>query len=239
VGVIGTWERSAQHLSSKTEDQFMAKVNSYLAIAAVAIVVVVGAIVLRYPLGDVTSKPVAIENVPPLQAQKSLDRATPQTVTGRTVAPSSDHQGTSGAINAPTTVPSYSRTLPSRRPEANGSRANATALPRPDQTPLIPLPVARDALSFVGVDPDAEATWVAAINDPSMPSEARKDLIEDLNEDGFNDPKHVTRDEIPLIVNRLALIEQLAPDAMDDVNYAAFAEAYKDLVSMLARLTRQ
>ena len=127
-------------------------------------------------------------------------------------------------------------TLPPRRP-ANGSRANMPRTGPPE--PLVPLPVARDALSYVGIDADAEATWVTAINDPNTPPNARKDLIEDLNEDGFADPKHVTREEIPLILNRMAIIEQLAPDAMDDVNYAAFAEAYKDLTNMLAKLTRQ
>jgi hypothetical protein len=35
-------------------------------------------------------------------------------------------------------------------------------------------------------------------------------------------------------LNRLQLIEELAPNAMDQVNADAFAEAYKDLVNMLA-----
>lgn len=91
----------------------------------------------------------------------------------------------------------------------------------------------RLALSLVGSDPEAEFIWTAAINDPSLPANERKDLIEDLNEDGFPDPKHVTLDDVPLILRRIDLIEQLAPAAMDDVNAAAFAEAYKDLVEML------
>ena len=94
---------------------------------------------------------------------------------------------------------------------------------------------ARQALSFVGIDPDAEAVWADAINDPSRTAHERQDLIEDLNEDGFPDPKHVTAADLPLIESRLALIEQFAPDAMDDVNAAAFAEAYKDLVNMYGR----
>ena len=64
-------------------------------------------------------------------------------------------------------------------------------------------------------------------------------MIEDLNEDGFQDPENPTTDELPLIESRLALIEQLAPDSMDDVNAAAFAEAYKDLNNMHIRLTGQ
>ena len=43
-------------------------------------------------------------------------------------------------------------------------------------------PDARDALSLVGIDPEAEAYWISAINDPTLPPEERKDLIEDLNE---------------------------------------------------------
>jgi hypothetical protein len=99
--------------------------------------------------------------------------------------------------------------------------------------------VARRALFYVGADPDAEAVWVDAINDPSRTAHERSDLIEDLNEEGFPDPKHPSPDDLPLIENRLALIEDLAPDAMDEVNAAAFAEAYKDLANMYARVTEQ
>jgi hypothetical protein len=33
-------------------------------------------------------------------------------------------------------------------------------------------------------------------------------------------------------LNRIQLIEELAPDSMDQVNADAFAEAYKDLVNL-------
>jgi hypothetical protein len=108
-----------------------------------------------------------------------------------------------------------------------------------DALAVIPLPIAREALGLVGTDPDAEQVWATAINDPALSPKARQDLIEDLNEDGFPDPRHVTEEDLPLIVSRLALIEDLAPDAMDEINAAAFAEAYKDLVNMYVRLTRQ
>lgn len=95
-------------------------------------------------------------------------------------------------------------------------------------------PIARLALGFfVGLDPDATEYWLAAINDPELPPEERKDLIEDLNEDGFPDPKHPSPADRPLIVSRLELIESAAPYARDKVNAGAFAEAYKDLVGML------
>jgi hypothetical protein len=93
-------------------------------------------------------------------------------------------------------------------------------------------PVARIALSFVGADPDAEAYWIDAINDPNLSPHERQDLIEDLNEEGFADPHHPTLEDLPLIVSRLMIIEELAPDAMDDVNSDAFDEAKKDLERM-------
>jgi hypothetical protein len=108
----------------------------------------------------------------------------------------------------------------------------------PDE-PIIPVPIARAALGLVGVDPEAEEVWYWAINDPSLSPDDRKNLIEDLNEDGFPDPKHITIDDLPLILSRIELIEEIGPDAMDDTNAEAFAEAYKDLVKMLARLAEQ
>jgi hypothetical protein len=94
-------------------------------------------------------------------------------------------------------------------------------------------------LSFVGTDPDAEAIWMQSINDPNTSAHDRQDLIEDLNEDGLPDPNHPTADDLPLIESRIALIESLAPSSMDDVNAAAFAEAYKDLLNMHAQASGQ
>jgi hypothetical protein len=93
-------------------------------------------------------------------------------------------------------------------------------------------PDARVALGWVGVDPEAEAYWEEAINDLSLPATERQDLIEDLNEDGLSDPKHPGPDDLPVILNRIQLIEQLAPYAADKVNDDAFAEAYKDLLNL-------
>jgi len=105
--------------------------------------------------------------------------------------------------------------------------------------PAVPLQVARMALGFVGADPQAEEVWYEAINDPNTPPDARKDLIEDLNEEGFANPRQISEEDLPLIYSRIALIEQLAGDAMDDVNAAAFAEAYKDLMNMAARIEQE
>jgi hypothetical protein len=92
-------------------------------------------------------------------------------------------------------------------------------------------PLARLALSFVGADAQANDFYQKAINDPVMNPKDRKNLIEDLNEDGLNF-KNLSERDLPLIMNRLGLIEQLAPNAMDAANAAAFKEAYKDLVNM-------
>ncbi len=105
--------------------------------------------------------------------------------------------------------------------------------------PPIQDPLARLALSCVGADPEAEGVWLDAINNPDLPANERKDLIEDLNEDGFPDPKNLTPEDLPLIVSRIGLIEAYAANAMDEVNAAAFQEAYKDLVNMYARLVQR
>ncbi len=97
-------------------------------------------------------------------------------------------------------------------------------------------PLARLALTYVGADQQANEFYQRAINDPVMAPKDRKNLIEDLNEDGLNF-KNLTAQDAPLISNRLALIDQLAPNAMDKVNAAAFQEARKDLVNMLRRVT--
>jgi len=109
-----------------------------------------------------------------------------------------------------------------------GKSAKSNSPKKPLQDPL-----ARAALVFVGADPAAEEYWLGAINDPSLPAGERQDLIEDLNEEGFPDPRNVTIEDLPLILSRIELIEQLGPFAMDKVNDDAFQEAYKDLLNMI------
>jgi hypothetical protein len=97
----------------------------------------------------------------------------------------------------------------------------------------------RLALSFAGADPEADEIWAELINDPELSAKTREDLIEDLNEEGFDDPRNLTEEDLPLIENRILLIEEHAAFAMDDVNAAAFAEAYKDLVNMWLLVTQR
>ncbi|HEY0549973.1 MAG TPA: hypothetical protein VGF13_10255 [Verrucomicrobiae bacterium] len=97
-------------------------------------------------------------------------------------------------------------------------------------------PLARLALNFVGADPQANEFYQKAINDLNLPKDDRKNLIEDLNQDGFVNKKNLDATDLPLINNRIALIEQLAPTATDPINVAAFKEAYKDLLKMRERI---
>ncbi len=92
-------------------------------------------------------------------------------------------------------------------------------------------PVARVALAYVGEDLEAEDYWMEAIFDSSLPDGERDDLMEDLNEVGFPDPHHPGPEDVPLILNRIRIIEEVAPYA-DDFMQIHLAEAYKDLVNM-------
>jgi hypothetical protein len=135
-------------------------------------------------------------------------------------------------------VPANRSPRPSPAPGRPGEAPQVPAQPGVGGAePIIPLPLARSALGYVGGDPEAEVIWVNAINDPALPPNARKDLIEDLNEEGFPDLKNLTEEDLPLIQSRIELIESMAEDAMDDVNAAAFAEAYKDLINMRRKVT--
>jgi hypothetical protein len=96
--------------------------------------------------------------------------------------------------------------------------------------------LARGTLSSVGFDPDAEQYWLAAINDPNLAPEERQDLIESLDQAGFNDPRRVSPDDLPLIASRIALIEEIAPNAMDTANATAFQEAYRSLLNMFGSI---
>jgi hypothetical protein len=99
--------------------------------------------------------------------------------------------------------------------------------------------VARVALAFVGADRNATDFWQQTINDTSLGKGDRRNLIEDLNEEGFADRKNLSANDLPLVQSRLALIEQLAPSAVDEANTKAFQEAYKDLTRMRERIVNQ
>jgi hypothetical protein len=106
--------------------------------------------------------------------------------------------------------------------------------------PVFKEQLGRYALSFVGYDPVANQIWAALINDPDLSGQVRKDLIEDLNENGFSggNGRTATVDDLPLILYRIQLIETFAPSAMDEVNSDAFQEVHKDLMNMATRLSQ-
>jgi hypothetical protein len=93
-------------------------------------------------------------------------------------------------------------------------------------------PLARVALAYVGTDAKADQLYQTAINDQNLSADARRNLIEDLNQDGFPNTKNLTADDLALILARIAMIEQIGPNAMDAANARAFKEAYKDLTKM-------
>ncbi len=99
----------------------------------------------------------------------------------------------------------------------------------PAKPKVVKDPLAREALIFVGVDPDAEMYWYAAIHDPSLPASERQDLIDDLNEEGLPDPKHPTMDDLPLILIRLEILEELVPTISDGLEWK---ESYDDLLNL-------
>ena len=140
------------------------------------------------------------------------------------------HHPDQGRIPPTIQKPAISDSQPIPTDSTDTSNLDISTIPANIKT--VTDPWARVALAYVGLDEEATAYWLAAINDASLPPEERKDLIEDLNEDGFRDPDHPAPDEYGLIFNRLMLLEAMAPSAMDEVNFAAMAEAFKDLISM-------
>jgi hypothetical protein len=172
------------------------------------------------------------------QREEDLDRAGNHTTPAEPVVAQTGDAAP--AEEAPPTPALPEKAAPVVAPAKKPAKASAQSNPAPlsAKAPLRD-PLARDALYLVGVDPEAEQYWALAINDPLLPPHERQDLIEDLNEEGFPDPKNLTVDDLPLILSRIALIEQHAADSMDEVNAAAFMEAYKDLWNMYARVTRR
>ncbi|MEO6033781.1 MAG: hypothetical protein ABIQ35_00845, partial [Verrucomicrobiota bacterium] len=96
-------------------------------------------------------------------------------------------------------------------------------------------PLARVALNFAGANAQANELYRAAINDPGLPVDQRRELIEDLNQDGFENQKNPTPRDLDLIKSRLDLINLYRNDVDHKVVIGAFKEAEKDLNNMLAK----
>jgi hypothetical protein len=183
----------------------------------------------RAPVGGSHREPAADERTPLGSTTAHGERVAPITTKGGSL-----EEATAAEPGTETSGPGQVHPRP--RAPRSAIAAIPTIAGAGATAPRIPEVLARAALRLVGLDQAAEQTWVAAINQPTLSSDARSNLIEDLNEDGFPDPSHITAADLPLILARLRIIERLAPRAMDDVNAAAFQEAYKDLINMLLEL---
>lgn len=138
----------------------------------------------------------------------------------------------------PLTSISSPPSAPTTRTNTRTPRSLSQAQAQTNQSPANELqdPDAREALAMVGMDDEADQYWLNAIFDTSLSDKEREDLMEDLNEVGFDDPENVTEDDLPLILNRIELIDAVLPNA-DDFMAEHLLEAEKDLVNMLASVT--
>jgi hypothetical protein len=99
-------------------------------------------------------------------------------------------------------------------------------------------PLARLALAFVGASPQAVPLWHNAILDPSLTADQKRNLVEDLNEDGLVNKKTPTPEDLTIIARRYALTQAyLQQDYVlnDRMLNAAFREADKDLRNLLQK----
>jgi hypothetical protein len=187
----------------------------------------------------ILSRPVKSDNaLPTARAPRGVEPARAKDVS-RLAALSEKAPSTAFRDAAPAPPSPVPQTTPLAEPSKTAAQASRKSVPASQGGGMAkePLqdPLAREALAFVGADPMAEEYWFTAINDPDLPAKERQDLIEDLNEDGLSDPKHPGPEDLPLILNRIVLIEKVAPTAPDQVNADALQEAYKDL-QQLARM---
>ncbi len=97
-------------------------------------------------------------------------------------------------------------------------------------------PLARLALAYVGTDLQAAELFHTAALDPSLTPDQRRNLIEDLNQDGLINRKIPTPEDLPIVAQRYALTQAyLTKDYVlnDQLLSAAFREADKDLRNLL------
>ena len=119
-------------------------------------------------------------------------------------------------------------------PSARRARSAPGAAPAAE--PAVPTTIAFRALWYLGTDPEAEKTWVRAINDLNTPPGVRSDLIVDMIDEGYTDNNRPGKADLPVILARLEILERHAPYAIDEVNAKAFAEAYRTMLDLYVRL---
>jgi len=99
-------------------------------------------------------------------------------------------------------------------------------------------PLARLALAYVGANQQAGDLFHTAVLDPTLLPDQKRELVEDLNQDGLSNKKAPTPEELKIIANRYALTQAYLQEEYvqnDKVLNAAFREADKDLRNMLQR----
>lgn len=99
-------------------------------------------------------------------------------------------------------------------------------------------PLARVALTYVGANPQAAELFHTAVLDQTLKPDQRRELVEDLNQDGLSNTRNPTPEDLKIVANRYALTQAyLQQDYVQDdkVLNAAFREADKDLRNMLQR----
>ncbi len=100
-------------------------------------------------------------------------------------------------------------------------------------------PLARLALNFAGTDEQANALYKLAINDQNLKPDSRRELIEDLNQDGFDNLKSLSDRDVQLVKSRLDLIGKYRQPNDPKMISDAFNEAEKDLKDMLAKAAQR
>ncbi|MEP6663083.1 MAG: hypothetical protein ABJC04_05395 [Verrucomicrobiota bacterium] len=98
-------------------------------------------------------------------------------------------------------------------------------------------PLARVALYYAGLDQQANELFHQTINDPGLPLKLRRELVEDLNQDGISNEKNPTPADQKLIDARLKLIDSYSGAFTEDRMIAALAEAKKDLLNLQQKAT--
>lgn len=99
-------------------------------------------------------------------------------------------------------------------------------------------PLARVALSYVGTDARALDLFHTALLDPSLLPDQKRNLVEDLNEDGLANRRTPTPEDLQIITRRYELTQAYLQQEYvrnDNILNAAFLEADKDLRKMLER----
>jgi hypothetical protein len=98
--------------------------------------------------------------------------------------------------------------------------------------------LARVALAYVGANEQAATLFHAAVLDATLKPDQRRELVEDLNQDGLSNQKNLSPADLEIVSKRYALTQAyLRQDYVqsDKVLNAAFREADKDLANMLQR----